>query len=75
MALMLERKAGDAVAGKVREWACPVCGARLGILVYQRGKPPELIPSMPVIAIRGGVVWFRCLACESPIDWRIVSAA
>lgn len=62
-------------SGNSREWLCPACGTRIGMLVYARGKPPELIPAMPVIAIRGGVVWFRCLACEAPIDWRIRHAA
>lgn len=64
-----------ATQGNSKPWKCPECGATLGILAYARGKPPELIPRMPVIAIRGGVVWFRCLDCEAPIEWRIVSAA
>jgi hypothetical protein len=67
--------ATPATTGNSRPWKCPQCGATLGVVVYDRRKPPELIPRMPVIAIRGGVVWFRCLECEAPIEWRIVSAA
>jgi len=63
------------IAGNSKPWLCPACGAVIGRLVYARGNPPELIPLMPVIAIRGGVIWFRCMSCESPISWRIRNAA
>ncbi len=61
--------------GHAQPWTCPACGATVGMLAFARGKPPELIPRMPVIAIRGGVIWFRCLSCESPVQWRIPHAA
>lgn len=60
---------------RVKFWACPDCGARLGVIAYERGKPPELIPAMPVIAIRGGVAYLRCLDCEALSEWRMPRAA
>lgn len=64
-----------APASDTRYWLCADCGARLGLLAYARGKPPELLPLMPVIAIRGGVIWFRCQRCEALAQWRIAGAA
>lgn len=61
--------------GRAQTWTCKFCGATVGMLAFARGKPPELLPRMPVMTIQGGVVWFRCTACENLIQWRIPHAA
>lgn len=58
----------DTRQGTDRHWCCS-CGAKLGLLVYARGKPVELHPTAPLVRVNGAVLWFRCLECEAVNRW------
>lgn len=72
--LALETRAGDAVAGKVREHSCGTCGRALGVITREKGGPTVLTPypGVALQSVTGGVVWLLC-PCGLTSPWYCMS--
>ena len=57
---------------RTRLWSCSGCGAQLGVILYERRKPPALypLPQVLCLTVRAGVVSFQCPQCRAVVEWR-----